>query len=784
MDEYAGRVLAERYRLPLRPAGDEDFAETRAFDTYSGQEVLLRQVPLPEVVEAEVVGDPGFSGAAPGAAGARTADRSPRDPAVRRALDAVTAAAQVPDHPLLDQVFDAFAQDGSLWIAGELIPARPLSALLAEEPLDPYRAAEIAADVLTALRALHAHGRLHRNITARTVLVCDDGRAILSGLAVGAAQEALCGYEAAPRETAPQDGTPQDGTTKDGTTKDAAPASRREPAGAAGSTHEAVARAAFDPYSDHLDPGELPAPRRESAPEDGKVLLVKAPHASSYGRPTAGLAAERAWQARLQTVGPVTERWAPEQAEPPQESGGATAVPGPATDLWAVGALLFRTVQGHPPFPEENSAELAELVRSQPPAEAGECGEELSSLVASLLRRDPAGRPDAEEVRGRLRELIRTAPEPDIGRRLVTVPALGQGTDGRRLPIVRRRGELVRKGRHKKQRARGGRQSRPVPPAAAASPAAAPASPVVPVPRPPRPPKQPKPLHQPRSAKPPRPARAATGAGPSAAEQPHDEQQLLVQVGLDTAPRPARDRDAERAPGGRGPRHLGRLLLALVLLLLVGAVVYAMVFMPKSGAEAGAGGAEGTGVAGAASGGSPAPTEGRDGGPGQSGEQGGGQAPQPTEPAHLAKGFRLLRDPEGFQVAVHQGWQRRGRNDRGQVRYVDGDYELLIVPGRDTTAHFGTDPMAYQQDKEGELAPYRGSGWSSASGLRRIDVGKTAMAEGTFTWKDSSGRQVYVRNLAMIHNGRYHLVLVIGPDTGRRTVDTLYAQATSTYSPR
>lgn len=55
MDEYAGRVLAERYRLPVPPSGEYEFAETRAFDTYSGQEVLVRQVPLPEVVDAELL---------------------------------------------------------------------------------------------------------------------------------------------------------------------------------------------------------------------------------------------------------------------------------------------------------------------------------------------------------------------------------------------------------------------------------------------------------------------------------------------------------------------------------------------------------------------------------------------------------------------------------------------------------------------------------------------------------------------------------------------------------
>ncbi|WP_345944016.1 protein kinase, partial [Streptomyces sp. SID3212] len=198
MDDYAGRVLADRYRLPLPPSDEYELAETRAFDTYSGQEVLVRQVPLPEVVEAEVIDADG--GAAPRRASGRE-PRRPTDPAVRRAIEAAQTAAQIPDHPRLDQVFDVFAESGSLWIVSELIAARPLAALLAERPLNPYRAAEIAADVLTAVRVLHGHGWTHRNITARTVLVCDDGRVVLTGLAAGAAEEALCGY--APVPTAP-----------------------------------------------------------------------------------------------------------------------------------------------------------------------------------------------------------------------------------------------------------------------------------------------------------------------------------------------------------------------------------------------------------------------------------------------------------------------------------------------------------------------------------------------------------------------------------------------------
>ncbi|MFC9049308.1 protein kinase, partial [Streptomyces anthocyanicus] len=222
MDDYAGRVLADRYRLPLPPSDEYELTETRAFDTYSGQEVLVRQVPLPEVVEAEVLDADGLpdgftardggvrhSGRRPTASGG---PRSPADPVVRRAVEAAQAAAAVPDHPRLDQVFDVFAEGGSLWIASELVAARPLAALLTEQTLTPYRAAEVASDVLLALRVLHSYGWVHRNITARTVLVCDDGRVMLTGLAVGAAEEALCGYDPVPP---PPDGEPDGAPERD-----------------------------------------------------------------------------------------------------------------------------------------------------------------------------------------------------------------------------------------------------------------------------------------------------------------------------------------------------------------------------------------------------------------------------------------------------------------------------------------------------------------------------------------------------------------------------------------
>jgi serine/threonine protein kinase len=886
VDDYAGRVLADRYRLPLPPSDEYELVETRAFDTYSGQEVLVRQVPLPEVVDAEVVEADGLAGAAvPRRTQGRTT-RRPTDPAVRRAIEAAQAAAQIPDHPRLDQVFDVFAEGGSLWIVSERVAARPLAALLAEKPLSPYRAAEVASDVLTALRVLHAHGWTHRNITVRTVLVCDDGRVVLTGLASGAAEEALCGYDPVPgppdehSEEYSDEHSEEPPEYDDPSGEPALPAAPAAPAALPGAgsgaatgvpdvraaragaiaAYRAGARAAarvsedqrqgdgsagmgdrpvqgFDPDWWARRPGELgpvlnvddtdddeiddedeieggwhpgggprgsgrarlagtwhdgPFPGQDGpralpagggpagdrpTPElpygahqvgpDGKPRAARDrpagdPYASrptlpgartgttpatsnttsntsswdhggagrealradaqrqpvvagapvptgrwdeivasgstpAYRGPATPLAAERARQARIAVVGAVTERWAPEQAGPVHENWQLAAPVGPATDLWALGALLYRAVQGHAPYPEESAVELVQLVCAEPPAFAEECGP-LRPVVESLLRQDSTERPDFEELSGWLRSLVRSAPEPEAGMDVVPVPS--SPVDGNRLPVVRRRGELVRRrragsaevvhGRHRHKKARGNRER-------------------------------------------------------------------------------------------RGPRALGRTFLLLILLLLVAAIAYAVLFMPKAEPQQqnqpqGKGGGRPS-----AAGPSPDRT-GPDTPSTTPTTSPGAQQPQTSAPAgSLPSGYTLRKDPEGFQTAVDKTWQRRPINDIGQVRYIGGDFTLIVVPGRDTVKANGNDPLAYQRDKERELQPWRESSWAGASGLRRIDVGQQVMAEGQFTWQDSNGREVYVRNLALIVGGSYHVVQVIGPEDQRDKVTEVFQEATTAY---
>ncbi|WP_405012937.1 protein kinase [Kitasatospora sp. NBC_01539] len=166
-----GQVVAGRYRVTDRPVG----GGLPALDTASGAPVLLHALDLPELlIPGQVYGgdDPRTGG---------------------RLADLATAlAAAAPRHPRLLAQTGAVADGDLLWVAEERLGGAPLDVLAGAGPVPAYRVAEIAADLAGALRALHEAGLTHGNVTAASVLVCEDGAAQLGGLLLGAAQEALC----------------------------------------------------------------------------------------------------------------------------------------------------------------------------------------------------------------------------------------------------------------------------------------------------------------------------------------------------------------------------------------------------------------------------------------------------------------------------------------------------------------------------------------------------------------------------------------------------------------
>ncbi|MEV0120929.1 protein kinase [Streptomyces sp. NPDC050703] len=85
----------------------------------------------------------------------------------------------------------------------------------------------------------------------------------------------------------------------------------------------------------------------------------------------------------------------------PERVSGAN--PGPASDLWALGATLYTAVEGTSPFRRTSPLGTMQAVVTEeppPPAHAGL----LAPVIEALLRKDPAARPTAEEAESMLAE--------------------------------------------------------------------------------------------------------------------------------------------------------------------------------------------------------------------------------------------------------------------------------------------------------------------------------------------------------------------------------------------
>ncbi|MER5862613.1 serine/threonine-protein kinase [Kitasatospora sp. NPDC002040] len=162
-----GQVVGGRYRVTDRPVG----AAVCAVDLRSGEQVRLAGLELPELLDDE--------------------DWEAADPWAGLAGRVSAGLAGVPVHPRLLRGFEAFVEGRWLWSAEELPAGVPL-AELTERPWSPYRVAELAADLAGALGALHRAGLVHGNVSAASVLVGEDGAALLGGQVSGAAEEAFC----------------------------------------------------------------------------------------------------------------------------------------------------------------------------------------------------------------------------------------------------------------------------------------------------------------------------------------------------------------------------------------------------------------------------------------------------------------------------------------------------------------------------------------------------------------------------------------------------------------
>ncbi|MEV4704139.1 protein kinase domain-containing protein [Actinoplanes sp. NPDC049316] len=156
-----GTLIGGRYTLRAAVGHGGMGTVWRAADTLLRRDVAIKEVILPP-------------GLAP----------SDRDAMYERTMREARAAAAL-QHPAVVQVYDVVHENGRPWIVMELLEARSLADMVIEDgPVAPRVVAKIGIALLGALEVAHAHGVLHRDVKPANVLICTDGRCVLTDFGV------------------------------------------------------------------------------------------------------------------------------------------------------------------------------------------------------------------------------------------------------------------------------------------------------------------------------------------------------------------------------------------------------------------------------------------------------------------------------------------------------------------------------------------------------------------------------------------------------------------------
>ncbi|HEV2451938.1 MAG TPA: protein kinase [Streptosporangiaceae bacterium] len=157
----AGRVVGGRYRLRDQIGRGAMGTVWRARD-----ELLDRDVAVKEVQVPPALGEPD------------------RRALYQRTFREAKTAARL-SHPAVVTVFDVVEEDSRPWIVMELVRARSLDRVLAEDgPLPTQQAADVGQQLVGALATAHAAGVLHRDVKPSNVLLSPDGRAVLTDFGI------------------------------------------------------------------------------------------------------------------------------------------------------------------------------------------------------------------------------------------------------------------------------------------------------------------------------------------------------------------------------------------------------------------------------------------------------------------------------------------------------------------------------------------------------------------------------------------------------------------------
>jgi formylglycine-generating enzyme len=92
--------------------------------------------------------------------------------------------AQLPTHPNIVTVRDAFTSEGKLYLVMDYIDGETLRDLLLRGEIEPGQAANILDQILSGLEAIHRRGIVHRDLKASNILIDREGTAFISDFGI------------------------------------------------------------------------------------------------------------------------------------------------------------------------------------------------------------------------------------------------------------------------------------------------------------------------------------------------------------------------------------------------------------------------------------------------------------------------------------------------------------------------------------------------------------------------------------------------------------------------
>ncbi len=121
-----------------------------------------------------------------------------RQPVVRERLRREARTVAALDHPNIVPLYEAGEEEGTLFIATRWVDGTELGAVIRRDgPLEPRRAARIAAQIASALEVAHEQGLLHRDVKPSNMILTSEDHVYLTDFGLTKRADSASGFTAA-----------------------------------------------------------------------------------------------------------------------------------------------------------------------------------------------------------------------------------------------------------------------------------------------------------------------------------------------------------------------------------------------------------------------------------------------------------------------------------------------------------------------------------------------------------------------------------------------------------